>query len=419
MPIPAHALAAARAVDSARLWGRIHTMAAIGATPKGGVNRQAFSAEDAAARALLAGWAGELGLQVAQDAIGNLYVRRPGTEPGLAPVLTGSHLDSQPTGGKFDGAYGVLAGFEVLEALARANIAHRRPIEVVAWSNEEGSSFQPGAMGSAVFSGDMALDALMDVRNFDGAVLRECLERVLAACPDVALRAVPEHPSAYVEAHIEQGPRLEKAGLPIGVVSGIQGQHRYRIEIAGDEAHAGTTPHALRKDALQAAIRVVQALNAVMADPDDVVRFTIGRFEVRPGSPNTVPGQVMFTIDLRHPDAATIARLGAAVEPTAKRAAGPCAVEVTRSSVVEPVIFDPGIIDTIAAAGGALDLAHMHMISGAGHDAMHVAHVAPAGMVFIPCERGVSHNEAEAATEADCARGARVLAASLVALAER
>ncbi len=408
---------AALAVDQNRLWDRIQAMGALGATPKGGVNRQAFSPEDRAARRLLADWAAELGFAVTQDDIGNLYVRKEGTEPGLEAVLTGSHLDSQPTGGKFDGAYGVMAGFEALEAIARAGLSHRRAIELVAWANEEGSRFQPGAMGSAVYAGAVGLDALAAVRGFDGAALVEELGATLAAAPDIALREKPDYPAFYVEAHIEQGPRLEHAGLPIGIVTGIQGQHRYRITLTGEEAHAGTTPHALRADALQSALAIIHALNEFMQDPDDVVRFTIGRFEVEPGSPNTVPGKAVFTIDLRHPDAATLERLGGGIEGMAKAQAGRCAVLVERVSKVAPVHFDPRVIAGVEEEAEALGLASMRMISGAGHDAMHVASRAPSGMIFIPCLRGISHNEAEWASPEDCAAGARVLAASLMRLA--
>lgn len=408
---------AAQAVDQDRLWGRIQAMGALGATPKGGVNRQAFSQEDRQARRLLAEWANALGLAVAQDAIGNLFVRLDGADKGAKAVLTGSHLDSQPTGGKFDGAYGVMAGFEALEAMVVSGLRPRRPIELVAWANEEGSRFQPGAMGSAVYAGAVTLDRLAGVTGFDGAPLAGELAATLADAADIPLRAAPDYPEFYVEAHIEQGPRLEHAGLPIGVVTGIQGQHRYRITLTGEEAHAGTTPHALRADALQSAVAIINALNAFMQDPEDIVRFTIGRFEVAPGSPNTVPGQVVFTIDLRHPDATTLTRLGSGIEGIAKAEAGRCGVSVEQVSEVAPVHFDTRVIAAVREEADALGLANMEMISGAGHDAMHVAAKAPAGMIFIPCLKGISHNEAEWASPEQCAAGARVLAATLLRLA--
>lgn len=415
----ARALAAAAAVDGERLWRRLMSMAEIGATPRGGVNRQAFSPQDAAARRKLADWGLMLGFKVSQDGIGNLFLRRLGSDPDLPPVLTGSHLDSQPTGGKFDGAYGVIAGFEVLEAIERAGIETRRSIELVAWSNEEGSRFQPGAMGSGVFSGRMDLDALMSVRGFDGKFLEDCLDRTLETCSDLPLREGRQPVGFYVEAHIEQGPLLEKTEHVIGVVTGIQGQNHYRVELLGEEAHAGTTPHIWRHDALQAALRVIDGLNAVMADPTDTVRFTVGRMEVEPGSPNTVPGRVAFTIDLRHPDGATLKRLGDAIPETADRFKGVCEVRVTQLSDVDPTHFDRAVVDSVRAQARALNLTNMEMISGAGHDAMYIARIAPSGMIFIPCERGISHNEAENASPDDCEAGARVLAATLVDLATR
>ena len=289
-----HTAGVAAAVDARRLWERHMTMAQIGATPKGGVNRQAFSPEDSRARQLLVAWARALGFSVSMDAIGNLYVRREGTDPTASPVLTGSHLDSQPTGGKFDGAYGVLAGFEVLEAMQHVGVTTRRAVELVCWSNEEGSRFQPGCMGSSVFTGKRQLSEFLTGIDKDGITVSAALQATLEATPDVARRALGFEVAAYLEAHIEQGPILEAAGIPIGAVTGVQGSRRYTVEILGEEAHAGTAPLKTRKDALKAAVSMIHALEEVMADDTDTVRFTVGRFEVAPGSPNTVPGRVFF-----------------------------------------------------------------------------------------------------------------------------
>jgi beta-ureidopropionase / N-carbamoyl-L-amino-acid hydrolase len=289
------------AVNEERLWQRHMDMARFGATAKGGVNRQALSGEDAQARAQLTAWAKGRGFAVMTDAIGNLFVRREGTDKGAKPVMTGSHLDSQPTGGKFDGTYGVLAGFEALEALEDAGIATRRPIEVVAWTNEEGNRFQPGAMGSAVFAGSYDLAKMLAVRDQAGMSVGEALEQTQRAAP-APKRKDKVVPDSYIEAHIEQGPRLEAADKTIGVVTLIQGQRRFLVDITGEEAHAGTTPEKLRKDAFKAAVAMVAALETWMRDPEDVLRFTIGRFEVYPGSPSTVPSRVHFIIDLRHPN---------------------------------------------------------------------------------------------------------------------
>ncbi|MCM0019837.1 MAG: M20 family metallo-hydrolase [Tagaea sp.] len=404
-------------IDENRLWQRHVEMAKLGGLPKGGVNRQALSAEDAAARRLLGEWAAARGYELFGDPIGNLYVRRPGTENDAAPVVTGSHMDSQPTGGKYDGIYGVLAGFEALEALDDAGVRTKRPVQVVAWMNEEGSRFQPGAMGSAAWAGHYDLAKMLAVRDRADVLLADALRDTLAAAPCRQADGFDRRFHAYIEAHIEQGPRLEAERRTIGVVTGIQGSQRYTIDVTGEEAHAGTTPLRARKDALKSAVAIVAALERHMHDPADVVRFTVGRFECKPGSPNTVPGHVHFTIDFRHPDAAVLARLGDGIAPVAQAAAGPCAVAVERITDVAPTVFDPRVVELVRAQANALGLSNMDMPSGAGHDAMHVAPFCPAGMIFVPCERGVSHNEAEAATPADLAAGARVLAASLEALA--
>jgi N-carbamoyl-L-amino-acid hydrolase len=332
-------------------------------------------------------------------------------------VLTGSHIDTQPTGGRFDGAYGVLAGLEVLEAMHLAGVQTARPIEVVAWTNEEGSRFQPGCTGSGSFVGDKPLDQVLAVRDRAGVLFRDALAETVAATPEARPRPLGMPVHAYLEAHIEQGPRLEQAGLPIGVVTGIQGSRRFEIDVEGEEAHAGTTPHAARKDALCAALDIAQALRQSMQDPEDVVRFTIGRFETYPGSPNVVPGRVHFTIDFRHPQARVLAERGDAVAGIAVACAGACRVRVTDISYSAPVQFPAGMVGLIADAAAALGLPAMQMPSGAGHDAGLLHRVCPAGMVFVPCERGISHNEIENADPADLAAGTRVLAKALVDLA--
>ena len=416
-PPSEQALAAAARVDERRLWTRHMDMARHGARDDGGVNRQAFSAEDAAGRVELASWAEALGFTLYVDPITNLYVRRAGTDPDATPVLAGSHLDSQPMGGKFDGAFGVLAAFEALQAIDEAGIETRRPIEAVAWVNEEGSRFQPGMSGSFVFTGSMPMEEAVAAQDIEGIAVADTLAAMRAATPSATERPLGIEVAAYVEAHIEQGPRLEVAGLPIGVVTGIQGARWFAIEVTGHADHAGTTPRAQRRDALLAATRMVAALEELTADPDDVVRFTVGRFDVVPGSPNTVPDRVFFTIDLRHPDADVLTRLGDAIEATCHEQAGPCGVSVTETQHSAPVAFPDHMRDTIRDAAEALDLAHMDLPSGAGHDAKALADICPTGMIFVPCEKGISHNPAENATPADLAAGARVLAAALVDLA--
>jgi N-carbamoyl-L-amino-acid hydrolase len=409
----------ASAVSENRLWQRHVEMAKIGATPKGGVNRLALTPEDNRARQLLCAWARQRNYKVFIDDVGNLFVRRPGTDKDAAPVMSGSHMDTQPTGGRFDGMYGVLAAFEALEALDDAGIETRRPIEAVAWTNEEGSRFQPGTMGSAVFAGMKPLEACLDVVDSKGVSFGEALKGSIAATPDAEQRGFKIPIAGYVEAHIEQGPRLELAGKPIGVVTGIQGSRWFTIEVTGDEAHAGTTPLAVRKDAFRAAVAMVQALQELMEDPTDTVRFTIGRFEVMPGSPNTVPGRVLFTIDFRHPEDEVIARLGDQVEPICKALAGGCGVSVKETSRHPSTWFDKDVVDMVARATDALELPKMELFSGAGHDARCLQPLCPTGMIFVPCAKGISHNEAEDASPSDLAAGARVLASVLREMADK
>jgi N-carbamoyl-L-amino-acid hydrolase len=413
-------MSGANTVKEDRLWQRHVDMAKLGSTPKGGVNRQALSAEDAAARNLLASWATARGFSMFTDAIGNLFVRREGNDPKAPPVMSGSHMDSQPTGGRFDGMYGVLAAFESLEALEDADIKTKRPVMAVAWTNEEGSRFQPGAMGSAVFAGHNRLDDMLAQKDWKGVVLKDALAETLKAAPTPMREGPPGFVvDAYVEAHIEQGPRLENEKKTIGVVTAIQGSRRYIVTIDGEEAHAGTTPRAARKDAYAAATRVAAAMYEATADADDTLRFTIGRVDVSPGSPNTVPGKAVFTIDMRHPDNDVLADYEKVLYEIVKIRAAPCAAGVERVTNVPPTIFDTGVIDMVRSAANSLRLSNMDMPSGAGHDAMHIATLCPAGMIFVPCERGISHNEIENASPSDLAAGTRVLVEVLERLANR
>lgn len=411
----------ASAVSQERLWARHVEMGAIGGTAKGGVNRQALSGEDAAAQTLLASWARARGFTCHRDEIGNLFVRREGTDPGADPVFAGSHLDSQPTGGKYDGAYGVLAAFEVLEALEDLALSTRRPVEAVAWMNEEGSRFSPGAMGSGVFAGGMPIAEAIQRRDVAGVSVAEALEELnrLSAMPPRALAAV--RPAYYLEAHIEQGPRLESAGMTIGVVSGIQGIRRYAVEVSGEEAHAGTTPRSNRHDALSAAVAIIAALEDLTRDAEDALRFTVGQLVVKPNSPNTIPSNVRFSIDLRHPDQALLDVTAQRITEIAARIAAErrCGVQTIALSAVAPTHFPKELVDIVRDAAKAEALPSMDMPSGAGHDAMYLNRICPSAMVFVPCLKGVSHNEAESATAADLAAGVRVLARTLVDLANR
>ena len=406
-------------VDGERLWRRHMEMARIGAIPGNGVNRAAFSAEDIAARRLLVSWARARNFEVSMDAIGNLFVRRAGTEPDAPPVMSGSHMDSQPRGGRFDGIYGVLAALEALEAIDAAGLKTKRPIELVAWSNEEGGRFVPCTMGSAVYTGARSMATFLDATDNDGIVLRDALAQTLAALPDAAPRELNAPAAAYIEAHIEQGPLLELNEKSIGVVTGIQGLRWFNIEVFGKTDHAGTAPLKLRKDAMRAAVDIINGLRELTADPDDVVRFTVGRVLVTPNSPNSVPSHVLFSVDIRHPHLDTIRRLGEAVEPLARERALPCDVKVTPTLHDDPCVFNPQVVDSIERAARALGASSMRLASGASHDAMYMSRACPTGMIFVPCEKGVSHNEAENAKPDDLTAGARVLTAALLDLANR
>jgi N-carbamoyl-L-amino-acid hydrolase len=328
-------------------------------------------------------------------------------------------MDSQPRGGRFDGMYGVLAGLEALEAIDDAKLSTRHPLEVVVWTNEEGSRFQPCTMGSAVYTGARRLDEILDVTDNAGIRLGDALATTMAATPDLAERALGTPAAAYIEAHIEQGPLLENAGKTIGVVTGIQGLRWYNVEIFGKTDHAGTTPLALRKDAVRDAINVINALRELTRDPADVTRFTVGRMLVTPNSPNSVASHVLFSVDIRNPDPAVIDRLGKAVEPTARAALEQCTLTITPTLHDDPCVFDAGVVAAVEQAAHALGIPAMRLTSGASHDANYMARVCPGGMIFVPCKGGVSHNEAEDATPSDLAAGARVLAAALLDLADR
>jgi N-carbamoyl-L-amino-acid hydrolase len=357
---------------------------------------------------------------VSADTIGNLFIQKNGTDPTLSPVLSGSHMDSQPTGGRFDGMYGVLAAFEALEALEDAGVKTKRSVMAVAWTNEEGSRFQPGAMGSAVFAGQYKLDEMLGQKDWKGVVLRDALAETLKAAPAPLREGAPGFAvDSYVEAHIEQGPRLENEKKTIGVVTAIQGSRRYIVTIEGEEAHAGTTPRAARKDAYAAATRLAAAMYEATTDADDTLRFTIGRVEVSPGSPNTVPGKVVFTIDMRHPRNEVLEAHEAKLKAIVAAKAAPCPAGIERVTNVAPTDFDPKVIGLVRTAAQTLGLSNMDMPSGAGHDAMHIARLCPAGMIFVPCERGISHNEIENATPEDLAAGTKVLVEVLEALANR
>lgn len=408
---------AASAVSAERIWHRLMAMAAFGGFPGGGVNRAAFSTEDIAARGCLLEWGRQLGLQASVDAIGNLFLRLPGANTELAPVLTGSHMDSQPQGGRFDGIYGVIAGLEALQVVHEAGVVLERGLELVAWSNEEGGRFAPGAMGSAVFSGAMDLSDCLNAVDVEQARLQDALSATLAATPDLPSREFKFPVHAYLEAHIEQGPVLEAENLPVGIVDRVQGSRWFEVRVDGEAAHAGTTPLRRRKDALRCAIAAIDALQALTQDDSDTVRFTVGRLEVEPNSPNTVPQRVRFSIDLRHPDNATLARLGDAIGDCVASSVAPCEATIRETFHREPCQFDEQLVEMLGTSATALGLPCRRLSSGAFHDAVFLAGHCPTAMIFVPCAGGISHNPAESASPSDLAAGARLLTTALVSLA--
>ncbi len=418
MTIVERAAAKTASIDGDRLIARLRTLAKIGGRSDGGVNRQAFTTEDAEARNLMMQWADEAGFTAATDPIGNLFLRYspPGTGEAL-PVMSGSHLDSQPAGGWLDGVYGVVAAFEALQSLKESGADLVRPVEVVAWSNEEGSRFMPGVMGSSYYVGRLSIGEVGNNRDPDGITLGQALGAFLASTPDIAFHATPRPIAGLVEAHIEQGPILETEQLAIGVVEGGQGMRWMEVTVRGRTDHAGTTPLRQRRDAMLSATAMVQALNEALYDPDDVLRFTVGRFIAKPGSPNTVADEVVFTIDLRHPDETVLEQSMATIRRVVDDQVGACEVDIKVHESLEPVRFDKTIVDTVAAATAALDLPARRMVSGAGHDAAVMAPYHRCGMIFVPCHKGISHHPAENADEADLVAGATVLAETLRRLA--
>ena len=404
-------------INAERVWQRHMDLAAIGATAGGGVHRLALSDEDIEAHRLLLSWASARGFETEVDQIGNMFIRRAGADNAAAPAASGSHTDTQPFGGRFDGAFGVLAAFEALEAFEDAGIETRRPVEAIIWNNEEGARFMPGLSGSAVYAGALGLEDMLAVTDSDGVTMGACVERLHAALDGVGMRPLGQPFHGFVEAHIEQGTVLEEAGLQIGIVTDIQGNRRFEVEVTGEAAHSGTTPRRRRRDAFIAACDIATALRPVFEDEDDTARFTIGLFDVYPGAKSVVPGRVTFFIDFRHPSAKALKELGDQVARVADANKGVCDVAVREVSKAAPEAFAPEIINKVTASAARRGFKAREMISCAGHDARFAGLIAPAGMVFIPCKDGVSHNEKESAEPKDVAAGAQVISDVLLDMA--
>mgnify|MGYP002785033928 CR=1 FL=1 len=405
---------AALRIDGTRLWDSLMALAQIGATEKGGVRRLALTDLDREGRVLVCGWFRDAGLAVTVDRIGNVFARRPGRMPDRPPVMAGSHIDTQPSGGKFDGNYGVLAALEVVRTLNDHGVETESPIEVAVWTNEEGTRFQPVMMGSGVFAGEFDLVEMLKRADLDGKTVGGELRRIgYAGTAECGNRPV----GAYFEAHIEQGPVLEDTQRQIGVVTGVMGLRWFQVTITGQDAHAGPTPMHLRRDALVASARIVDGLNALATKRAPHARATVGFLHVKPNSINVVPGEVRFSVDMRHATSEGLDALEAewrALCDTVTRATG-TACAIAQISRFEPTRFDGGLVSAIRDATAALGYGHMDIVSGAGHDAVYLARVAPTAMIFVPCEGGISHNEIENARPEDLEAGGNVLLHAMLA----
>jgi N-carbamoyl-L-amino-acid hydrolase len=394
-------------IDPERLWDDLMVTAKIGGTPKGGICRLTLTDLDAEVRRWFKMQAEALGCTVTVDDMGSMFARRAGQRSDIPPIAMGSHLDTQPTGGQFDGALGVLAALEALRTLHLAGYETFAPIEVVNWTNEEGARFAPAMIASGVFAGVFSRDWACARPDRSGETFGNALEKIgfrgTERCGDHKL-------SAFFELHIEQGPYLEAEGKDVGVVAGVQAMRWYEVTVTGQDTHAGTTPMPRRHDALLGAARMVEAVNATAGQFPSAVG-TVGLMEVRPGSPNVVPGEVFFTIDMRDPDAGVLDRMEQTISATADSIARELGLEIALKNIwTQPAqAFNADCIAAVRAAAQVSGYSTRDLISGAGHDAAYIARVAPASMIFVPCKDGISHNEAESSTKEQCAAGAQVL----------
>jgi N-carbamoyl-L-amino-acid hydrolase len=405
-------------INGARLWDSLMQLAQIGATAKGGVCRLALTDLDRQGRDLVCQWAQEAGMAIQVDQIGNVFMRRPGRNNALPPVVTGSHIDTQPTGGKFDGNYGVLAGLEVVRTLNDHGIETEAPMEVVFWTNEEGSRFVPVMMGSGVFAQAFPLAHAYQATDSDGLTVQAELARIGYLGNEVP----GQHPMGmYFETHIEQGPVLEDHEITIGVVTGVLGIRWYDCVVTGMEAHAGPTPMALRKDALQVATRLMQEVVACSDRHPPHGRGTVGMVQVHPNSRNVIPGSVKFSIDLRNSDDALCQAMDADIRKVAAQLSAQSGLPITLTEVSHypAQAFDNGCIHAVEDAALQLGYSNMRVVSGAGHDAVYMARVAPTGMIFIPCKDGISHNEIEDAKPDHITAGCNVLLQVMLSQANR
>ncbi len=394
-------------IDGQRLWDTLMEMAKIGGTPKGGCCRLALTDLDKESRDLFSKWCIEAGCSIKVDKMGNIFARRPGRNNDLAPVVTGSHIDTQPTGGKFDGVYGVLAGLEVIRSLNDLGIETERPIEATVWTNEEGSRFAPAMVASGVFAGVFDLEYGLTRSDSDGKSMGEELERIgYAGAEDMG-----KDVHAFFEVHIEQGPILEEEDITIGVVTHGQGQRWYELTFTGVESHAGPTPMERRKDALLGAARVIELVNRTGLANAPLACATVGMIENYPNSRNVIPGRVFLTIDFRHPDDEVLTSMDAALREGIDEIAKDIGLEMEFEQIFyyAPVPFDESCVKAVRRGAEGCGYTHRDIVAGAGHDACYLAMVAPTSMVFVPCVDGISHNEIEDAKPEWITAGADVL----------
>lgn len=402
-------------IDPEKLWGDLMETARIGATEKGGINRLTLTDLDRQVRDWFKARAMSLGATVTVDDMGAMFARRPGQRADIPPIAIGSHLDTQPTGGKFDGCLGVHAALEVLRVLKESGYETFAPIEAVNWTNEEGSRFTPAMVSSGVFAGAFDHDWAQSRPDRSGVTFGQALDEIGYRGK---VRCGKDHPlSAFFELHIEQGPNLEIENKDIGVVTGVQGIRWFEVTVTGAERHAGTTPMPARRDALLAAARLVDRVNAIAEANAPLAVTTVGLIESKPNSPNVVPGEVFFTVDTRHPDAATLSNMEDELNKavSAMRASSKCEIALKKILDQPPVHFDQGCIAAVRGAVKEAGFSSRDIVSGAGHDAGYVSRVAPAAMVFVPCKDGISHNEAEYSSKEQCAAGAQVLLRAVLA----
>jgi N-carbamoyl-L-amino-acid hydrolase len=400
-------------IDAERLWDSLMQMAKIGATPKGGVKRLTLTDPDRQGRDLFVSWCKAAGLGVSVDGVGNIFARRHGRNDGLPPVVSGSHLDTQPSGGRFDGCFGVMAVLEVARTLNDCGIETDSPFEVAMWTNEEGSRFLPVMGASGAFAGVHKVDEILSARDVDGVAFGDALRAIgYAGAAPVGGRTL----AAYFEAHIEQGPILENTGNTIGVVTGALGQRWFEVTAGGMDAHAGPTPMHLRRDALLGASYLIQEVNR-LAKATEHSRGTVGMILNRPNSRNVVPGDTVFSVDFRDTDLAGLDRMEQGLRAAAAGIAAEHALDIDIRQTVffPPCRFDQACVAAVRAGAERLGYRHMDIVSGAGHDAVYIARVAPTAMIFVPCEGGISHNEIENAKPEDVAAGCNVLLQAVLA----